>query len=144
MPYKNFWWDLSLTPYFVSKVLSNNTAHIPNSFHLPKTYQLHLHCSATRVKNQSQGNLHPFILAVNCKHLPCWAFIHRANSFKVNLGGEQDPRENRRDKTKRRMGEYRFKGKGQENRKVKNLFEGVGGGGRKAKGNTKSKLKRRE
>ena len=51
----------------------------------------------------------------------------------MNLGGEQDPRENRRDKTKRRMGEYRFKGKGQENRKVKNLFEGVGGGGKESK-----------
>lgn len=64
----------------------------------------------------------------------------------MNLGGEQDPRESRRDKTKRRMGEYRFKEKGQKNRKVKNLLVGGGEGrpGRKAKGNTKSKLKRRE
>lgn len=51
----------------------------------------------------------------------------------MNLGGEQDPRESRRDKTKR-MGEYRFKGKGQKNRKVKNLLGrgGVGGGKQKA------------
>lgn len=47
----------------------------------------------------------------------------------MNLGGEQDPRESRRDKTKRRMGEYRFKEKGQKNRKVKNLLVGGGGEG---------------
>ena len=38
------------------------------------------------------------------------------------LGSEHDLRESRRGKTKRRVDEYRFKGKSQRNRKGKNLF----------------------
>lgn len=68
------------TPHFPSKVLSNNTEHIPNSFPLPRTCQFYLPCSATRVKNQCQGNLNPFVFEVNCKHLSCWAFIQRGSS----------------------------------------------------------------
>ena len=62
----------------------------------------------------------------------------------MNLGGEQDPRESRRDKTKRRMGEYRFKEKGQKNRKVKNLLVGGARGGREGKHKAIQKVNSKE
>lgn len=66
------------TPNSPSKVLSNNTDHIPNSFCLPRTQRLYFPCSATRVKNQCQGNLNPYFWST--LQISCWAFIHRGSS----------------------------------------------------------------
>lgn len=58
----------------------------------------------------------------------------------MNLGSEHNPRESRRGKTKTRMDEHGFKGKSDKNRKAKNSFQK----NMEAKGNTKSKNKRRK